>query len=441
MSIFKIKKIISFSFLILFLISFALPFSVALAQDTQKADFYYTVVGLLDNKEHQLGPYTFLDCSQKLSDAKKNKLVTVKSVFCFEAKNGTGTQVTNITTNSNGSITSTTESVTVPTTTPSIVPESNYYPLAPLPGVGETCTQDKSTPPKTICIKTAATCTGGNCTPGIGFAGYLNVMINLFIGICAVLAMIMIVMGGIQYMTSELISGKEAGKEQVTHAVLGLLLALGAYAILNTINPDLLNIGLNKLPTASITVQPNSFIDKSTLPNAGTYSARCAKPTSGPCVPTSLSAFGSKANGMAMLCNVESGGTSIPSGVDKCSGPGGDGTVFSFGLFQINLLSNGSVIKNASGQTCNNLFIRASDGKDLPAAGAYWIPGTITYDCKLKPGSEAKYASCKDTLLTPAGNITAALELFREGGSFPQFAWSPDKSVCSCAFDEACAAK
>ena len=255
MSIFKIKKIISFSFLILFLISFALPFSVALAQDTQKADFYYTVVGLLDNKEHQLGPYTFLDCSQKLSDAKKNKLVTVKSVFCFEAKNGTGTQVTNITTNSNGSITSTTESVTVPTTTPSIVPESNYYPLAPLPGVGETCTQDKSTPPKTICIKTAATCTGGNCTPGIGFAGYLNVMINLFIGICAVLAMIMIIMGGIQYMTSELISGKEAGKEQVTHAVLGLLLALGAYAILNTINPDLLNIGLNKLPTASITVQ------------------------------------------------------------------------------------------------------------------------------------------------------------------------------------------
>ena len=128
--------------------------------------------------------------------------------------------------------------------------QTDYYPLAPLPGVGEKCQQDSTG--KTICVKTA---TEGS-TPSSGFANYLNVMINLFIGLCAVLAMIMIIMGGIQYMTSELISGKEAGKEQITHAVLGLLLALGAYAILNTINPDLLNISLNNLPTATITVTP-----------------------------------------------------------------------------------------------------------------------------------------------------------------------------------------
>ena len=55
-------------------------------------------------------------------------------------------------------------------------------------------------------------------------------------------------------MTSELVSGKEAGRQQVTQAILGLLLALGAYAILNTINPDLLDIGLSRLPTATITI-------------------------------------------------------------------------------------------------------------------------------------------------------------------------------------------
>jgi len=70
---------------------------------------------------------------------------------------------------------------------------------------------------------------------------YLNIIIRLFIGFCAVLAVIMIVIGGVEYMTSELISGKEAGKDRIREALLGLLLALGAYTLLNTINPDLLN--------------------------------------------------------------------------------------------------------------------------------------------------------------------------------------------------------
>ncbi len=70
---------------------------------------------------------------------------------------------------------------------------------------------------------------------------YLNIMIKIIIGISAVLAVVMIVMGGIEYMGSELISSKEAGKERIQNAILGLLIALGAYALLNTINPNLLN--------------------------------------------------------------------------------------------------------------------------------------------------------------------------------------------------------
>lgn len=69
---------------------------------------------------------------------------------------------------------------------------------------------------------------------------YLNLIIKLIIGISAALAVVMIVIGGIEYMTSELISSKEAGKERIREALLGLLIALGAYALLNTINPDLL---------------------------------------------------------------------------------------------------------------------------------------------------------------------------------------------------------
>ena len=70
---------------------------------------------------------------------------------------------------------------------------------------------------------------------------YLNLMIKLVIGLSAVMAVVMIVIGGIEYMTSELPGNKESGKERIKNGILGLLIALGAYALLNTINPDLLN--------------------------------------------------------------------------------------------------------------------------------------------------------------------------------------------------------
>jgi len=69
---------------------------------------------------------------------------------------------------------------------------------------------------------------------------YLNIMIKILIGVAAVLSVVMIVVGGLEVMTSELAHTKEAGKERITHAILGLLIALGAYALLFTINPDLL---------------------------------------------------------------------------------------------------------------------------------------------------------------------------------------------------------
>ncbi len=87
------------------------------------------------------------------------------------------------------------------------------------------------------------------------FTEYMNKIIKLFIGICAVLAMVMIVIGGIGYMTSELVSSKENGKTQMTQAVLGLLIALGAWLILNEINPNLLNLCFDKLPKGTPVLQ------------------------------------------------------------------------------------------------------------------------------------------------------------------------------------------
>lgn len=107
------------------------------------------------------------------------------------------------------------------------------------------------------------------------FGDYLNTIIRLFIGICAVLAMVMIVIGGIEYMTSELSGHKEEGKERITNAIFGLLIALGAFALLNTINPQLLDVGLSGLPKAEVSLEggesnaPFVPIEKTSLQTLG----------------------------------------------------------------------------------------------------------------------------------------------------------------------------
>lgn len=72
---------------------------------------------------------------------------------------------------------------------------------------------------------------------------YFNVIFLIAIGLCGVLAVIMIVIGGIQYMGDESVFGKTQAKERITKAILGLIIALGAFALLNTINPELLGGG------------------------------------------------------------------------------------------------------------------------------------------------------------------------------------------------------
>src|SRR3989338_2415016 len=124
--------------------------------------------------------------------------------------------------------------VAAPTTS-----DSEYKFLSPLPEIGETFD------PSSVGGE------GGSDALG----KYLNAMIKLFIGICAVLAVIMIVLGGIEYMTSELPGNKESGKKKITQAIFGLLLALGAWLILYTINPDLLKTDLSSLAIVEVEVE------------------------------------------------------------------------------------------------------------------------------------------------------------------------------------------
>lgn len=69
---------------------------------------------------------------------------------------------------------------------------------------------------------------------------YLNKIFMIAIALCGALAVLMIIISGVQYMGDESIFGKTNAKQGIQNSLFGLLIALSAYALLNTIDPRLL---------------------------------------------------------------------------------------------------------------------------------------------------------------------------------------------------------
>jgi len=91
---------------------------------------------------------------------------------------------------------------------------------------------------------------------GEGFNGdygsYFQRIYQLGIAITGILAVLFIVIGGFEYMLSESVFDKGAGRDKITAAIGGLILALASWMILNTINPDLVKFDLS-LPETTVT--------------------------------------------------------------------------------------------------------------------------------------------------------------------------------------------
>lgn len=95
----------------------------------------------------------------------------------------------------------------------------NYTPLEPLPG------QTDST------ISTAQE-----------FGRYLNLMFSLFIIIGGMFAVMTFVWGGITYMVSDIVDKKDFARKQMQRSIWGILILLGSYILLYTINPELIRL-------------------------------------------------------------------------------------------------------------------------------------------------------------------------------------------------------
>lgn len=137
--------------------------------------------------------------------------------------------------------------------------EQQYQVLEPLPSTQyENCVKESEDNAK--CIAASGT--------SEGFNKYVNSVFNVGIIVAIMLAVIMLVIGGIEYMGSEGPFSKESAKKKFQGAIFGLILALGIYLLLSTINPDLVKLNLKietgepapSIPTAACTIQPLSAI-------------------------------------------------------------------------------------------------------------------------------------------------------------------------------------
>ena len=126
--------------------------------------------------------------------------------------------------------------------------QQEYTPLIPIQGLTRgDCDTSKST---------ADQISDTNCKADLG--GYIPGLVRLAIQVAGALAVIMIVIGGVQYASSDAISGKSEGKERIQNAIYGLLLAIGAYIILYSVNPKTLSLQLTIAPPTVQTVPPQA---------------------------------------------------------------------------------------------------------------------------------------------------------------------------------------
>jgi len=122
----------------------------------------------------------------------------------------------------------------------SVSAQINYTPLAPIPEITGT----------------------GNT---VNVSTFIQGLVKFSIGIAGALAVLMIIWGGIQYISTDAWGKKSDAKGVIQNAIIGFILAIGAYSILYTINPKLvdINIGIKNLPRGSaINASGEGFTEK-----------------------------------------------------------------------------------------------------------------------------------------------------------------------------------
>lgn len=111
-----------------------------------------------------------------------------------------------------------------------------FVPLAPIPGLTQGATADTA-----------------------GLANFFNNLYKYLIGVAAILAVIMIIWGGLEISTQDSVSKKSDGKQRIYNAIGGLVLILSPVLVFSIINPSILNLSLNLPPIDTVSGSGPNF--------------------------------------------------------------------------------------------------------------------------------------------------------------------------------------
>jgi len=94
---------------------------------------------------------------------------------------------------------------------------------------------------------------------------YINSIFTLVISLAAMLAVLRVITGGFQYMTSEALGAKSEARETIQGAVFGLILLVGSWLILYTVNPQILDLSGLKFQTLQFDGDPVEALNQQRL--------------------------------------------------------------------------------------------------------------------------------------------------------------------------------
>lgn len=104
---------------------------------------------------------------------------------------------------------------------------------------------------------------------GSGFDGYINAVYAMFISIAALLAVVKLIIAGVKYMFSDVVTQKSDAKRDIQGALLGLVVVLSAVLILTVINPNLTSFNLSGVTTIERAPESTAVITTASILEEG----------------------------------------------------------------------------------------------------------------------------------------------------------------------------
>ena len=160
--------------------------------------------------------------------------------------------------------------------------------------------------------------TSGN---NIDFNDYINAVYALFISLAALLAVVKLIIAGVKYMFSDVVTQKSDAKKDIRGALLGLVVVLAAVLILSVINPNLtrfqLDIDAAPVPRANQPAVTAAQAEQNTIANAQQRAEQSVDDEIIPCVCTGGGRGGGNCQERQSVCNAELQACADSSGVGE----------------------------------------------------------------------------------------------------------------------------